>query len=448
MGAICITVRRGVRTLRWVLAATASALVGCGAKTGLEIPDASRDASADAARDAGLDAGPDAAIPCVEIPLDGGVVDLPLQTAVQVGRADVVFSIDTTASMQAEIDEIRENVRDVIAPAIARTIQDSQIGVTTFADFPEGSCGLASSDDLPFRMVLPVTDDLARVQTALDSIVLGNGGDEPESQVEALYQIATGEGFGRYVPPSFGCPAGGFGYPCFRRDALPVVLLFSDAPFHNGPGGAYPFANPGACPTIRPEPRDYADAVAALNAARIRVIGLYSGPPMQDGFRHLQRVASDTGAVDAAGQPIVFDIGQRGERLSRSVIDAIATLASVIEFDTIDTLLEDVDRSDDVDPRTFVEAVVPVRAEPMENVRAIDVEAGAFRGVLAGTLVVFRLRVRAGAVAPGVGPRRFLLEVVFRGDGRTRLGSTLVEIVVPGADGSGCEGSSSARWSG
>jgi predicted small lipoprotein YifL len=410
------------RALALALAITAS---GCGAKTGLEVPDA----QIDSGPDAGM---PDAQIPCIEIPIDGGLIDLPLVTEVEVGRADVVFAIDTTASMGQEIAAIRSDLRAQIAPAIAASIQDSQIGVTTFADFPEGSCGQESEGDRPFRLVLPVTPDLGRVQTAVDSVVLNNGSDEPESQVEALYQIATGEGIGRYVAPSLGCPMGGFGYPCFRGDAVPVVLLFTDAPFHNGPAGSFPFDDPRACPRIVPTPHTYSEAVSALDASGVRVIGLYSGPPGEEGLAHLQAIARDTDAVDASGAPLVFDIGTRGERLSESVIRAIQTLAEVLEFDTVDTFLLDVDRTDAIDPREFVEAVVPVSASPADGVREIDVDAGLFRGVRTGTALLFQLRVRSGIALPGPGPHRFLLEVVFRGDMRTRIGSMIVEIVIGG----------------
>lgn len=413
------------------LAALAALSVGCGAKTGLDVPDAQIDA--------GVDAGPDAQIPCIEIPIDGGIIELPLETEVQLGRADVVLAVDTTASMSQEIGEIRRTLRDQIVPGIRAAIPDAQIGITTFGDFPVGGCGSAGDGDLPFRLLLPVTDDLARVQSGVEAIRLGNGSDEPESQVEALYQIATGEGISPWVPASFGCPMGGFGYPCFRSDALPVVLLFSDAPFHNGPGGAHPYGSPTACPAVASAgAHAYADARDALVANEIRVIGLYSGPAGDDGLSHQRAIATDTGAVGEDGRPLVFDIGMNGERLSSSVIEAIATLADVIELD-IDTQLFDVDRTDAVDPRDFVEAVIPVRAEPMEGVREIDVAAGAFLGVRTGTTVVFQLALRNDAVAPGVGPQRFLLEVVFRGDRRTRIDSVIIEIVVPGADGTGCE---------
>lgn len=403
----------------------AAVLAGCGAKTGLDVPDASRQQPRDAGRDSGLDAG----IPCIEVPLDGGAIEVPLDIEAELARADVLFLVDTTASMQDEINQIRSGLRDRIAPGIADAIPDSALGVAHFEDFPEGMCGEAG--DVPFRLLAPITSDLNRVQAAVDALRLGNGLDRPESQVEALYQVATGDGFGRFIPPSFGCPGGGVGYPCFRPDALPIVLLFTDAPFHNGPGGT----NPYTC-TLFPPPHTYAQAVEALNRFGVRVIGMYSA---DDGVGRsdVVAIARDTGAMDG-DRPLVFDIGGRAQRLSEDVVTAIRTLADVIEFD-VDTVLVDPDPGDGIDPRTFVEELVAVRAEPMDRIRGIDRDTNTFLGVRAGTRIYYQLRLRNDAVVPGPEPRRFRLEIVFRGDRRTRLGSRIVEIVVPGADGSGCD---------
>lgn len=406
-------------TLRWVLVALLA--VGCGAKTGLDVPDASLDA--------GVDAETDSAVPCIETPLDGGPIEVPLDIEAELARADVLFLVDTTASMGEEIEQIRMGLRETIAPGIAETIPDSALGVARFEDFPEGMCG--ESNDTPFELLTPITSDLNRVQAAVDALRLGNGLDRPESQVEALYQVATGEGIGVYVPPSFGCPGGGFGYPCFRFDALPIVLLFTDAPFHNGPRGS----NPYGCSPI-PPPHTYEQAVEALNALGIRVMGLYSenDPAAR---ADLLAIARDTNAVED-GTPLVFDIGRRGERLSEQVVTAIRTLADVIEFD-VDAVLVDPDPSDGFDPRTLVAAVIPLRAEPMDRIEGIDPETSTFLGVRAGTRVFFQLQIRNDVIMPGPEPQSFLLEIVFRGDRRTRLGSRLVEILIPAADGAGCE---------
>ncbi len=406
-------------------------LAGCGAKTGLDVPEGGLLTERDAGpvgRDAGV---PE--YPCVEVPVDGGVVQLPLDIDAELRRADVLFMVDNTRSMEAEIGRIRDRLRDTIAPGITATIPDSMIGAATFADFPVGMCG--QPGDEPFALVLPVTDDLNRAQAAIDSIDMQGGSDRPEAQVEALYHAATGEGHGMFIAPSFGCPTGGVGYPCFRPDALAIILLFTDAPFHNGPGGTEPYSL--AC-SVSPVPHTYAQAVVALNRLDVRVMGIFSGRATAAGRADLVSIARDTNAVRASGEPLVFEIGERGEGLSQSVVEAIETLANVIRFD-VDTVLVDPDRTDGVDPTLFVESVVPVRAVPMENVESIDVDRGAFLGVLAGTRVFFELRIVGGAVVPGPEPQRFLLEIVFRGDGRTRLGSRTIELVIPGADGAGCE---------
>jgi len=378
--------------------------------------------------DAGVDAG-DASIPCVEIPFDGGPIDLPLETEAEVSRADVVFLIDVTASMQDEIDRIRDQLRDRLAPGIEMEIRDTQLGVATFADFPVEPHGDPLDD--PFNLLLPMTDDLSRVQAAVNSIELGNGRDEAESQVEALYQVATGEGLSRFIPPSFGCPSGGFGYPCFRDDALPIVLLFTDAPFHNGPGGRNSYSG-----IVSPAPHTFEEAMDALNALDIRVIGFDSGGG--EARPDLRETASRTGAINAMGQPLVFDIGRDGRGLGTGVIDAMKTFADAAVFD-IDLVLRDPAPGDGVDVVAFVDTVIPLRADPMDGVERIDVEAGVFRGVTSGTTVVFQLQIRNDAVVPGSEPQRFDLEVIFRGDSRTQLARQIVILVIPGADGAGCE---------
>ncbi|MGF1464629.1 MAG: hypothetical protein ACFCGT_00720 [Sandaracinaceae bacterium] len=422
-----------------LIAGVVLGLTACGSKTGLQIPDADIDFGTiqppvDLDGGADPDLGLPADVPCAEVPFEGGVVEVPLDLAAELARADVLFLVDSTKSMEQEIDQIRRGLRESIAPGVRETVFDSELGVATFGDFPVGMCG--DVVDTPFDLALPITDDLSQVQAAVDGIRLGNGLDQPESQVEALYQTATGRGIRPFVPPSLGCPGGGLGYPCFRRDALPIVLLFTDAPFHNGPG---PNANlyRDQCEAVfdraeRP-PATYAEAVNALNQLGARVIGLYSRDD-GEGRDDLVQLVRDTGGSTG----LVFNIGSRGQRLSNSVVDAVRTLADTIEFD-IDTVLVDPDSGDGVDPTAFVERVLAIRAVPSDRVESIDREAGLFFGVRAGTSVFVQLELRNDAVVPGREPQSFLLEVVFRGDERARLGSRLVRIVVPAEDGSGCE---------
>jgi hypothetical protein len=243
-----------------------------------------------------------------------GLVDEGCSTpTVDCTIADVLFLMDTTGSMGGEIAQIQARLRDTIIPGLAAEIADVRFAVARFDDFPVGSYG--SSGDLPFQLVQPITSDVLATQSAVNSLSARGGGDGPESQVEALYQSATGAGISPWTP-SASCPSGG-GYPCFRPGATPIVLLFTDAEFHNGPGGRAAYGG------ISPTPHTYAQAVSALNAIGAKVLGLMSGTPA---LSDLTQIARDTGALAADGTPIVFDIGSDGARLGVEVVRAIQTL--------------------------------------------------------------------------------------------------------------------------
>ena len=138
------------------------------------------------------------------------------------------------------------------------------------------------------------------------------------------------------------------------------------------------------------------------------------------------------------GAPLVFDIGRRGERLGTGVIDAMQTFADNVIFD-VDARARDVDGSDDIDAADFVDAIRPVGASPEDGFEGIDEENGRFLQVRAGTRLFFVLTVRNDAVVPGDEPQSFEIDVVFRGDGSTNLGTQRILIVVPAADGTGCD---------
>ncbi|MEM9070550.1 MAG: vWA domain-containing protein [Myxococcota bacterium] len=420
--------------VRLVLAGALAVSMGCGAKTGLYVPDGGDDGlnRADSSFDAGVDAPMmDAAIdvPCIEVPFDGGPVEVDLEVEAEVGAADIIFLIDVSASMGEEIERIRSRLRDQLSIAIDNAIPDSRLAVATFVDFPVGRHGSAAAGDNPFELRRPATEDLASLQAAVDSITLGDGGDIQESQVEALFQLATGAGRGTFIPPSAGCPMGGLGYACVRRNALPIVLLFTDAAFHNGPGGSAPYGR-----DVIPTPATYDEAVSALNALDMVVIGFDSG----DGVarRDLEQIAADTSRTT---EPLVFDIGTRGQRLGTQVVSAIETFAGTIEQD-IDAILLDGDPADGINALDLVEAIVPLRASPPDGVGGIDVDAAVFRDAQAGTLLTWQIVVRNDVVAPGPRPQRVRLEVVFRGDMRRRIRREFIDIVIPGEDGTGCEG--------
>lgn len=423
-----LSVRRSlITTTMLFVGAFASA---CGAKTGLEVPDAQID----------MVDNVDMGLPCIEIPIipeDQPPIQVPISFETRLQRADIVFLIDVTASMTEEIDQIRDKLRDVIAPAIEAEVPDIQFGVASYADFPVEPFGEPDVDHA-FSLALPMTPDLSAVQAAVNQLEIESGNDEPEAQVEALYQIATGEGLGEFIPASFGCARGGIGYPCFRRDSLPLVFFFTDASFHNGPGGTEPYDS-----RLRPLPHTYIDAIRVLRAQHIRVLGFFSGGIFASP-EDLTSVVRDTGAFSPDGEPLVFDIGVDGAQLDTSVVQAIQGFAEGVTFD-VDAILSDPNPDDGVDARMFIEDIVPLRAEPMSGIASIDVERRQFLGVKASTRVIFEIRLRNDLLVPQEEPQSYDLDIVFRGDGRTVLGRERVRLVVPAISGAGCGNGSSTE---
>ncbi len=413
----------GTRALRAIrlgcLLGCITLLVACGSRTGLDVPEVLEPEPSAPMGDDDLPARV-----CVEPAALSGSVSVSLRTAARLARTDVTLLVDTTASMGDAIGQIRRRLVDPIIPAIVETLPDSHFAVAAFQDFPIGAYGAPT--DRPFMLRTPVTNNVAQVQAAVTALRLGNGRDDPESQVEALFQLATGAGLGPYVPPAGGCPRGGVGYPCYRSGALPLVLLFTDAPMHNGPGGSEPYS-----PNIEPRPHTFAEAVDALAAIGARVIGFSTGEGL--GRSDLEAIAAATGSLDREGAPLVIDIGRRAQNLDASVVAGFRRFVSETPFDALAKVR---DLAGEAPVTGLVESVSPVRAEPSGGVQAV--ETNAFRGVRPGTRIVFRVNFVEGALLPAPEARRLRFAVDISTPAGAVLGSRVVELLLPGTDAPTC----------
>ena len=397
----------------------ASALLGCGASTGLEVSASEPDAGPP----------PVVADECVTVPTNGPPASVDVEFVARISSADVLFLVDVTGSMVDEIGQIRETLRDELAPQLALAIPDVRMAVAEFSDFPQFPYG--DEHDLPFRLHQTSTEDLSQVQDAVDGLPTRSGSDVPESHVQALWHVATGEGAGSYVPPA-SCPSGTVGYPCFRADGSRIVLLFTDAEFHNGPTGRYQYT-PG---TLRPEPATYAEATESLRAIGAKVLGLFSGgPSARLAEQNLLDIARDTGAITRSGDPIIEDIGTAGQRLGAGVVNTVNTLVDEVPID-IDLVAEGIfNGGDDFDATRFIRSIETLGAVPATDV--VDTGTG-YLGVRPGTTVRFRVHLANEVLPTQETAQSYLLRLLLRGDGVTRLRETLVEIVIPGLDGQGC----------
>jgi len=358
---------------------------------------------------------------CIELPF-GVPHETTLSYVARISSADVLFLVDTTGSMGGEIRQIQTRLESVIIPGLAAEIPDIHLSVASFDDFPVG--GYGGGADRPFRLFQASTPESSLAQAAVRSLSASGGADGPESQVEALYQSATGLGIGTWVPRQVGCAPGTRGYPCFRHGSSPIILLFTDAQFHNGPTGGAAYRG------VSPRPHTYAEALGALTAIGARVLGLNSGG--STAWSDLSAIARDTGAIRADGSPIVFDIGAGGERLDDGVISVVRSLVDEVPIGVVDVLIEEIEG---VGALEFVSSVTAVSAVPAGG--AVN-RGDHFTNVMPGTEVTFRITFRNDTVMPTREGRIYNARVVLRGDGVTHLSEEIVSIIVPGDFGARC----------
>lgn len=166
------------------------------------------------------------------LPLGATALD-PLRLSVRIRTADVYILMDTTGSMSGEIANLRSSISGTIIPQIRVAIPDAWFGVGDLQEYPVDPYGYSSN--FPYRNRQDITDSVLAAQAAVNTLTTNGNITWPESSTQALYSMATGLGLGPYYPARAGCPAGTWGYPCFRDGTVPIVVLLTDAGYMNGP---------------------------------------------------------------------------------------------------------------------------------------------------------------------------------------------------------------------
>jgi hypothetical protein len=399
-------------------------------------------------------------------------VSILLEVDAEPKSLDVQFSVDTTGSIGGEIDELQRDLEHTVIPELDKRIFSVAFGVSAFQDFPlppfgtpGGTRGVAA--DVPFRLFEGITSKLGNVITAVGKLdqPLGAGGDVPESGAEALWQIATGEGYALdgidIIEPYSGRVGGGkLGGVGFREGSLRVVLHITDAPSH-GPDD-YAGSFPGTHSV-----QEAGEALAAIGCKVIGIVttGCGDGPPGADcdspvyqrARGDLEEVAVLTGAVgpeNKAGRcahgvdgkemlsvdgacPLVFDVAPDGTGLSNTLLDAVTELVDGIRFSTVSAAVGD-------DPIGFVERVVPSAVrQSADTVPAMiedrlpkgspDGEPDSFVAVHASTRLAFEVSLRNLRIAPTDVEQHFRVVVRVLGDD-VLVDERTIRVTVPRGD--------------
>lgn len=387
----------------------------------------------------------------VELPYRGPVTSYRFEIDAELGALDVHMSIDTTSSISDEIVELQGQLDSVVVAGITERVPDVAFGVSRFEDFPLPPFGSDGSDpshptsrpDTPFLLLTPITKSSARLGGAIFDLdrPLGFGGDVPESGAEALYQIATGEGYkhdGDDIIEPFSAAetnaAGEIGGVGFREQTLHVVLHVTDAVMHQPVDYGRAF----------PNTHGIAEATLALQAINARVISVISGCPPEAGTcggaarNQLEAIAIATGAhvppkgdacatgIEGAERrptsgtcPLVFDVNNEGMGLSATVVDGIVELVDNLNFGEVHAVAGD-------DPLGLIQAVRAVPPPPGDDALTLEdrFPEEAPDGVLdtfvqpaPDTPIEFELLLQNNAIVPGPVEQRFRVTVEVTGDG-------------------------------
>jgi hypothetical protein len=168
---------------------------------------------------------------------------------------DVFFLMDTTTSMGTALQGLKKGVQQIAANLKERTNGSACFGVGDVKDesvvHSGGSPTLAA-----YRLVQPITCDLAQMQRSVDELREEGGNQtEAEAQTLALTQAVTGKG--QVQPPTVAA-----GQDAHFTAPTRVIVLVTDAAFMQGSANGYSF------PTIK-------DTVKTLNAYHdVKVVGV------------------------------------------------------------------------------------------------------------------------------------------------------------------------------
>lgn len=157
-------------------------------------------------------------------------------TTAEIPQIDVYFLIDATPTLAEEIAVLQAEILTIVDD-VRLNFPDAQFGLGLYREYPLVPLAPAHSQ-APYHHILDLTADEVLVQVAVSTLNTVANATTPSAATQALYSVATGLGLGDMVPNRGACPNApdaDIGYPCFRPNALHVVMNITDAEVYNGP---------------------------------------------------------------------------------------------------------------------------------------------------------------------------------------------------------------------
>lgn len=413
-------------------------------------------------------------------------VTKPLTFSTQVQSLDVFFAVDTTGSMGGEINQLVRSLEGTIIPGVkAAAAKDAWFGVGSVDDWPYGNYGSAGCNgahDQPLILLQGMTDDVVKAKDGVQKLLRGSspagcGADTPEGQMEALFQIATGDGqtnAGANVPANHK----GIGGAEFRDGALPVVVSISDASYHDVGdvparscyGQTVSYA--GEVAKFAHTRQQTAEAMNKICAKAVGISAQISSDENCIATKDMIYFAKETGAVvppeawdvparpngcdagkcctglrgvgedpDASGLcPLVFKVSSDGTGVGDQVTAGIAQLAQFASFDVVtDVIGQKTGEKGEVIPdpfssADFIKSIKPLDALPPPPPPFIpppEMTEKGFTKVVPGSFVRFNVTAHNEIIRETFRPQVFHATIRVRAGGCANLDARDVIILIP-----------------
>lgn len=367
----------------------------------------------------------------VQSPLDE---DLAFSTKLQ--AIDLYVLLDRSGSMSTEITAVKNNLSTVVSNLACPPLGNGAPG-TCIPDLwaGAGTVGYHGSGAAAYQTWVDVQPSPSFVSVPITEPTIG--GDTAEPLTFSAWAAVTGQGGANYtmgsVPARATCAGSpavthgypAFGYPCFRNGALPVVLLATDEqPLSAGDT----YKSPDWDTVVKP----------VFLAAKAKLVGILGSGFGVGTDTDLRKMATDTGAVDAANgnAPLVFD--GAGAGAATAIQTGIFRLANGLPLD-INAVSTD-DPADSVNAiAAFVDHLQTLQlgtAQCTNGLTDQDTNADGFKDkfvqVRTGTPVCWKVVSKQNTTVPATdAPQLFRATVSVYGDGITQLDQRDVFFLVP-----------------
>jgi hypothetical protein len=262
----------------------------------------------------------------VRVPYQVAPSTTPIVFDARLRSIDAYVLVDRSGTMAVELAAVEAGLASAI-DGIRCPPHGTGDPSTCISDLWTGVGTLGYQLNAPYTHLVDLSPTLA-----VPSLSALSGTPSEEASLFALWATVTGGGSGpsgcslSSTPSRSSCassPAGvnGWGYPCFRPTALPIVFLLTDEPPIDPDSDVY------TCPT-------WPSVRAPFNGRSASIIGITGAPPHSETLiPDLERMATDTGALDANDndEPIVLDGGK--DMQVGAIVSGLQKLRSGLRLD-------------------------------------------------------------------------------------------------------------------